>query len=317
MKCLAVADLHIGKGAGSIPGRVADQESVWAQALQVGLDRGCDLVIFAGDATDKREPSNEERDAFQRPLVGYPLPVVAISGNHDLSHADKPTAVDLAGQGGLLRASREPELIRVGGVVVATLPYTSPARIRTWCHDRGIDSEPDDVFAELACQVLESLAADAARLYPGLPVVQVGHYPTSGWAVPSGFETSLMRTVVLPLERIVRCGFAAAVYGDIHKPGEINVSPLVLSPGSPLPAIVRVRYTATAEQARSGSTTPPSRPRCSPPARTRSGRSKPVSSASPAPASRVPSARGRRPWAEAQGLRARDLPWGRARLLRR
>lgn len=228
-RLLVVADTHIGKSRDMYAERLADQESSWQQALNLAVAHNCDAVLFAGDACELRNPSSAERAAFQRPLVGYPVPVVAINGNHDVARGDVPSAIELVGSelgGGLLIARANPGVVPVGGAAVCCLPWVSPARLR------ASGNGSDAAVPELLMQIAEDLRESARRFRPDLPCILLGHWATTGWRLPTGLPTDALHEPLFPVEELDRMGFDACFFGHVHSPGRITRE--AYSVGSPL-----------------------------------------------------------------------------------
>jgi DNA repair protein SbcD/Mre11 len=236
---LAIGDLHLGSGAdyGREPGdRLHDQERVWARALELAVAHDVDAVLFAGDAFHRRRPTPSELCAFQRPLQAFraehDIEVCAIPGNHDVESASLPSALEVF--------RREVDLydlpglwIAPGGAIVATLPWTPPARLVA-ARDGG---DRDENHA-LAAQLLVETARDLRGQIDG-PAVLLAHWSISGARTPTGVYTDDFREPVIPLADLEALGFDAVIAGHIHLPEVLN-GPFdggrpILYVGSPAP----------------------------------------------------------------------------------
>jgi len=69
IRIAAVGDIHVGRGGGALAAELA------------GLADRADVLLLAGDLTDRGRPS--EARALASVLGGLALPVVAVLGNHD------------------------------------------------------------------------------------------------------------------------------------------------------------------------------------------------------------------------------------------
>lgn len=230
-RLLVAADLHLEKGMDYSADRLGEQEAVWAKIVQLAGKHKADALLFAGDATEYRAPSSAARAAFQRPLVGLDIPVLAIPGNHDVKHPRYPTALALMapGLGGdLLNESHAPELRHVGGVTVATLPWTP---MGTFIAQRNGRPSFEEAAAELVA-IAEGLCAEARSSYPDRPVVLLGHWALDRSVTPTGKSAAEFHEPVLPVDELMRCDYDAAAFGHVHNP---QVFESIVVPGSPLP----------------------------------------------------------------------------------
>lgn len=214
---LCVGDLHLDKGGryGRVPGeRLAEQEQVWAEVLQLARDEKVDAVIFAGDAFEKRHPSTDALLAFERPLIrhDHACPVIAIPGNHDRSGVSDFCALDVFHEAGLLTLHSRPAVTSVGGVSVACLPWAPVSRIVA-AHDGETDRDDVNVLAaELLLETARGLRAQSDG-----PMILLTHFSISGASTPDGMDVGLFREPVIPLADLEAIGFDAIVGGHIHR----------------------------------------------------------------------------------------------------
>lgn len=242
-RLLLTGDWHVGSGAeyGAQPGdRLADQERVLNEIVDIARDQQVDAVLHAGDMWHRRRPTPSEYLAIARPLGRLQrelgCDVLAISGNHCVEHPDLPIAAELLT--GLLDVRREPGLWHGPGVTVCCLPWTPVSRLVA---QRG-GGDRDGIASE-AAQMLLSIARDLqAQALDGYTVL-LTHWSISGAFTPTGAATDEFREVVLPLEEVEGLGFDAVVAGHIHLPVIIGDARLgmgvvgqpVLYVGSPFP----------------------------------------------------------------------------------
>lgn len=232
---LAVGDLHLDKGGrcGRTPGeRLAEQEAVWARALELARERSVDAVLFAGDAFEKRHPSTDALLAFERPLLRHREQdgprVIAIPGNHDRSGVSDFCALDVFSEAGLLQLYSRPDGTSVNGVTVACLPWAPVSRIVA-AHDGGDRDDVNQVAAELLLETARGLCASS-----GL-VLLLTHFSISGASTPDGMDVGLFREPVLQLADLEAVGFDAVIAGHIHKGQYLDEEERILYVGSPMP----------------------------------------------------------------------------------
>jgi exonuclease SbcD len=221
-RLLATGDLHIGAGAGYADDRLADQEDVLEQIVDVARERDVDGVLLAGDIFDRPKPTPAELHLFgrfARRLEQAAIPAVAVLGNagHDQLGADQPSALELFSFGEWMRVSRHPEVLQLGGVAVCTLPSTPVSRLVAARGGR------DDVN-ELAVALLLDTCADIRAQVKSTPAVLLGHWAVSGASLPNGLPVSDLHEPVLPLDALETLDFDAMVFGHIHKAQMLEAS---------------------------------------------------------------------------------------------
>lgn len=245
MRILATGDSHLGKGLdlGRQPGdRLAEQEQVWADTLELARDRRVDAVLHAGDLFDGRRPTPEILLAAERPLVEHQeqggATVYVVAGNHDVPSQDGPCGLDVLAEAGLIELAREPLTWTIGraGVIggldvvdVCALPWTSVSRLVAL----NEDADRGDIHAlaaDLLIQAARGLAAQAVS-WPR-PRILLGHWSVSQTSLPNGLDVGSLGGVVLPMDDLRALGFDEIIFGHIHRPQTIGEFRYV---GSPMP----------------------------------------------------------------------------------
>lgn len=231
---LCAGDLHLGAGAdlGREPGeRLADQEAVLERIVELANELDA-VILWAGDAWERRRPTPSELLAFRRPLHRLRYPLVGISGNHDVEAFERPTGYDvflLPSGSGRAAVYTTPTLVRVADATVAVLPWAPPGRLVAL--EAGGDR--DDVNRRLADGLLEI----ARGLFAGMPDdrarILLAHWSVGGAVTPTGVPAEVFREPVLPLEALEAIGFDAIVLGHVHKPQTLGPSTFYV--GSPMP----------------------------------------------------------------------------------
>src|SRR5262245_391293 len=129
IKLLHLADLHIGMEnhgrldpASGLHSRLIDYLERLDEAIDVGLDAGVDIVLIAGDIYNTRTPiPTHQRECAKRinRLRSAGLPVVILTGNHDISpSAGRAHSIEIF------------ETLTIEGVTIADRPrlYTIETR---------------------------------------------------------------------------------------------------------------------------------------------------------------------------------------------
>jgi exonuclease SbcD len=237
IRLLHFADLHVGMEnygrldpATGVNGRVLDFLHRFDEMIDYGLERGVDLVIFAGDAFKARNPTPTYQRAFARRvkrLADAEVPVVLLVGNHDL-----PTMVQRASSVDIFRTLDVPNVIvgraedvhhietRRGPVQVATVPY--PVRQRLLAHDeyRGLSIERlDEALRDI---VTDNVGALATKLDPDIPAVLTAHLSVSGATFGSERNVMIGRDAVVLKSALADPVWDYVALGHIHKHQSLN-----------------------------------------------------------------------------------------------
>ena len=237
IRLLHFADLHVGMEnygrldpATGVNGRVLDFLRRFDELIDYGLEREVDLVIFAGDAYKRRNPSPTYQRAFARRvkrLADAGVPVVLLVGNHDL-----PAMVQRASSVDIFRTLDVPNVVvgrvedihhietRRGPVQVATVPY--PVRQRLLAHDeyRGLSVEQLD--QALRGIVTDNIHALAAKLTPDVPAVLAAHLTVSGATFGSERSVMIGRDAVILKSALADPAWDYIALGHVHKHQSLN-----------------------------------------------------------------------------------------------
>jgi len=252
IKLLHLADIHIGMEnygrldpKSGLNSRVVDFLRRLSQAIDIALERGVDVCIFAGDAYKNQRPSPTYQREFARRikrLSDNGVPVVLLVGNHDMAAADRAaSSLDIFGVltvPGVIVASREEvhqiTCRRGQPLQVATVPY--PQRSRLLAHDEFRNMTLDELDAALGDLIHKNLAdlAVEAQQSPDVPAVLAGHFSVS--EATQGSERSVMigRDVVVLKSDLANPAWDYVALGHIHKHQELNGGqhPPIVYPGS-------------------------------------------------------------------------------------
>ena len=188
MRLLHTSDWHLGARSGSVS-RVEDHERFLAWLLDRLAAREIDALVVAGDVFDHPQPSAEAQRQYYRFLGAAARTgvrdIVVVGGNHDsASRLDAPAEVlaslDVHVVGGLpspasgcLVPLRTRGSEAVAAVCVA-VPYVHEYRLGV----RTTDPDGNAVraaFRDAFSALYTSLVDEAARRWPGVPVVATGH----------------------------------------------------------------------------------------------------------------------------------------------
>ena len=165
MKFFHVSDLHFGKIFFNIPLAETDQ-AYWAERFLEAVDEyGADAVVIAGDIYDRKVPSAEAMQLFDKLITGLAERgkyVFVTPGNHD-------SAIRLSHVSGLLKShniyisgdvSRELMHIDLGDVTFWLMPYIFPKAVS----DKNVLDRPDiSSYEDAAAALIQEQDIDASR----------------------------------------------------------------------------------------------------------------------------------------------------------
>ena len=251
MQLLHIADTHIGvenygrlDAATGLHTRLQDFMKCLEFVIDTALEREVDAVLFAGDAYKQASPNPTHEGKFaeqMRRLRDHKIPVVMITGNHDIPTSfGKTTALNifrtLGGEEHFIVVER-PELIRVqtrkGVFQVACFPWPTRHILLTKDEYKNLsDEEITKTIEEKTHNRIEKFARD---LDPDVPAVLLAHLAVAD-AVYSGSE----RSTIVGADPVILQGalknpaFDYVALGHIHKHQDLNPQghPHVVYPGS-------------------------------------------------------------------------------------
>ncbi len=232
MKFLHIADLHIGKRVNEFS-MIPDQVFILDQIVKLAEAEHPDGVLIAGDVYDKGQPSAEAvelLDDFLTRLIGLPVPVCMISGNHDsperlgfASRMLKRSGMHIAGV-----FDGFPEKVRIsdgyGTVNIYLLPFVKPATVNPYLE------KPAETYEEAVAAALSR-----GEINTGERNVLLAHQFVTCGAVSPGRSASESVSVG-GLDNVDAAAFAAFDYvalGHLHQPQSIGRG-TVRYAGSPL-----------------------------------------------------------------------------------
>jgi exonuclease SbcD len=238
IRVLHMADLHIGMEnygridpATGVNGRVMDFLRRLSQVIDVALEDGVDLVLFAGDAYKTRDPNSTYRREFVRRikrLADAGIPVVLLVGNHDLPAQEKrASSIDIfrtLDVSNVVVGNREQLHIlttrRGDPIQVATVPY--PLRQQLLAdddHKNKTIAELDQLLQEI---VTDNIRALAQQVDPSIPAVLVGHFSVSEAKLGSERTVMLGRDVVVLKSVLADPAWDYVALGHIHRHQSLN-----------------------------------------------------------------------------------------------
>jgi exonuclease SbcD len=207
VRILHVADLHFG-----LAGRHQDIARCWDAACAIAVERGVDAVVVAGDVFHGRDPDAHALNLFFTGLAylgSEGVPTLLIAGNHDGAvHPGRRSVIDVF-EHELVRTVTRPEVVDVGGIKIACLPWVSRQQLLAqnpgMSRAGAVQSMTDGLE-----RVLDSLRAEGAD-------VLTAHWSVQGAVLGNERDIAIVgeHEVVLPIASI-EGPWSYAALGHIH-----------------------------------------------------------------------------------------------------
>jgi len=232
MRLLHTSDWHIGKPFAV--SRLAEQEAVLGEILEIASAEGVDCVLVSGDVFDSRGPSAEAEKivfSFFADLVKRGIAAVLIGGNHD--HPKRLGALRRLLDPLRILIRPEPARADDGGVIefaaggevarIAALPFVSERQIVDACTIMGPEEQWYGEYAENVCAMMSLLS----RAFSADTInIMMAHLFAFG-AETSGSEWSIHTALpyaISPARFPTTAQYVAL--GHLHRPQEVTASPV-------------------------------------------------------------------------------------------
>ncbi len=247
MRLIHFADLHLGVERYSrldpetgLPSRLLDFLGAFDRLVDYAIETKTDLVLFAGDAYQSREPGQTHQREFAkriRRLTGAGIPILLLVGNHDLPNAiGRATSTEIFDTLGVARVhvANRPELHTIetpgGKIQVIALPWLRRAALlsREDSQDLSLE-EVNQSLSRILSEIIQRLAAD---LDPALPAVVCAHVWVQGASPGSEHSMILGDEHTLLPGSLTPPGVDYVALGHIHRHQEVGKKPPVVYAGS-------------------------------------------------------------------------------------
>ncbi len=227
--------------------RLKDFKRSLMRAIDLALEAGIDLAVFAGDAYKTRDPRQTDQREFAdciRRLTTNKIPVVMIAGNHDMPAVrGRANAVEIYHTLGVdnVHVLRKPESLLVetgaGTVRVAAMPYLIKGYsvAREEFQNKSLD-ETRLMLEEKYADYLAMLAEEVQAANDDIPTILLGHFWANGARLSSWQQSYLNASEPrVPLASLTDPAFDYVALGHIHRHQDLNPNgqPHVVYSGSP------------------------------------------------------------------------------------
>ncbi len=251
VRVLHIADLHIGvENYGhfdvtrGMHTRLIDFLARFDEAIDIGIARGVDVVLIAGDMFKNRNPPPRLQREFAeriRRLHELKIPVLMVVGNHDVAPG-RDSANSVSVYEGLQFAgvdiARKPAVYRYqtahGALAIIAMPWIM-REVFLSNNDAlrlvGLSEQEAEIL-----RVVEAYIADQTDILlaedPQRPIIVTYHGTVAG--AVSGFEKQLTlgREIQLPQSVLTPMGVDYVALGHVHKHQCLRQSPPVVYSGS-------------------------------------------------------------------------------------
>lgn len=236
---LHTGDEHIDSDRHGSWDPAAGRNSAWTSNYAVvrhlaetAVERRVSAFVSAGDAFMDGRPSQEAllllADAYT-PVAEAGIPIVILDGNHNrigvpAEHRSAIWALTeiLRSRRATVVASARPELVDLGAVRVATLPWLNPAAVLEQTGSAGLaPAAADRHVAQFATDTLARLADTAPD--DGVPLIMSGHVTVANGRRGAERELAhLFSEPVLDVDALEQLPYVYGALGHIHTPQPVG-----------------------------------------------------------------------------------------------
>lgn len=225
--------------------RLIDFRKSMTFSIEAALAAGIELAVFTGDAYKSRDPSQTHQREFARclsRLTAAGIPVVLLTGNHDISNArGRANSIEIFGElaAHLLTVVDKPGVRTVTtskgrAVQIAAIPYLSKSNVLS--SDQNAANGVQDTTAAIVARYEEAIDhfAVTCSKKPELPTIFLGHFSVSSARVSALQKSYLTNEPEVSKSALIRKEFDYVALGHIHKYQNLNAGyqPPVIYSGS-------------------------------------------------------------------------------------
>ena len=227
--------------------RLKDFRKSLMSAIEIALEQGVHLAVFAGDAYKTRDPRQTDQREFAaciRQLTDRGVPVVLLTGNHDMpAMRGRAHAIEIYRTLGVtnVHVLSLPEMLTVqtsaGPVRIAPMPYLIKGYsvAREEFQGKTLD-QTREMLENKYIDYVALLANEVTQAADDIPTILLGHFWATGASLSSWQKGYLdINEPQVPLSALTNPAFDYVALGHIHKHQDLNRNgqPHVVYCGSP------------------------------------------------------------------------------------
>ena len=227
--------------------RLLDFRKSLTCAIDMALDEGVHLAVFAGDAYKTRDPRQTDQREFAaciRRLTDRGVPVVLLTGNHDMpAIKGRAHAIEIYRTLGVthVHVLNRPKMLTVetavGPVRIAPMPYLIKGYsvAREEFQGKSLD-QTREMLENRYVEYIENLANEVREAADEIPTILLGHFWSTGAALSHWQKGYFdVNEPQVPLSALTNPAFDYVALGHIHKHQDLNKhgQPHVVYCGSP------------------------------------------------------------------------------------
>lgn len=251
IRVMHFADTHFGvenygrlDPATGLNTRLLDFKRSLCTAIDMALERGVQLAVFAGDAYKSRDPSQTHQREFAecvRRLTEKGVPVVMLTGNHDIPNMrGRAHAMEIwrtLGVSGVHIVNRpDVFVVETGGgpVQIAAMPYLMRGFLLA--REEFLGKTTDEVRVLMEERYSAAIKELAAQCDSSLPTILMGHFWVRNARLSSWQQGYFnVNEPQIDMADLTQEPFDYVALGHIHKHQDLNKGkqPPVVYAGSP------------------------------------------------------------------------------------
>lgn len=260
IKILHFADLHLGIESYGIlnpetglSARLEDFLAAFDKVVEYSISERVDLVLFCGDAYERKDPSQTYQREFARRMLKLSqagIPVVLVPGNHDLHPSpNKASSVDIFAVltsadpnlpsttyhlPSTIHTSRRPQIFNIstksGPIQVLSVPWLWRSQIMAKEEYSNLSFEA--VNQEMSRIVVELINKQAQSISGESPAVLASHLWVTGSKIGSEQRYILEKDYSVLSSALALPAFDYVALGHIHSQQSFALDPPVAYAGS-------------------------------------------------------------------------------------
>ncbi len=231
IRFIHIGDVHLGE---KYYDRASDLENSFFNAIEIGIEKDADAVLFSGDIFASPFPSPQTLETVYKGikrLIDRRINVVILPGNHDLpvrqekGHILSPLKTLEIDK---LKIADSIEIFRVeskrGAFEILSLPYPNLAKlVQTYPKLGEVKSNALMKIAQRA--FIAKLLHLSRQRNPEFPLVLLAHIYVLGAQGYPGFHSSIgSEEIVFPREYLYKLPLTYAALGHLHTFQNLNIN---------------------------------------------------------------------------------------------